>query len=240
VLKNISLEIAAGSRYALVGHTGSGKTTLSRLIGRFYDVQEGRVKIDGIDVREWDIQKLRGRMAIVLQDVFLFSGTILENIRLGRQDISEEQVMEAARLVNAHEFIEKLPGGYQAEVKERGSNLSVGQKQLLSLARALVIDPDILLLDEATANIDSESEALIQKALEVVLEKRTAIVIAHRLSTIQHMDQIVVLHKGIIREQGTHQELLRMRGFYYKLYRLQYREQEIKAPQKQTAKIFID
>jgi ABC-type multidrug transport system fused ATPase/permease subunit len=179
-------------------------------------------------------------MAIVLQDVFLFSGTILENIRLGREDISEQQVIEAARLVNAHEFIEKLPGGYSAEVKERGSNLSVGQKQLLSLARALVIDPDILLLDEATANIDSESEALIQKALEVVLENRTAIVIAHRLSTIQHMDQIVVLHKGVIREQGTHQELLRKRGFYYKLYRLQYREQEIKAPQKSTMKIFID
>jgi ATP-binding cassette subfamily B protein len=240
VLKNINLEIPAGKRYALVGHTGSGKTTLSRLIGRFYDVQQGSVKIDGVEVRDWDLHQLRNRMAIVLQDVFLFSGTILENIRLGREDISEQQVIEAARLVNAHEFIEKLPGGYSAEVKERGSNLSVGQKQLLSLTRALVIDPDILLLDEATANIDSESEALIQKALEVVLENRTAIVIAHRLSTIQHMDQIVVLHKGVIREQGTHQELLRKRGFYYKLYRLQYREQEIKAPQKNTMKIFID
>lgn len=240
VLKNINLEIPAGKRYALVGHTGSGKTTLSRLIGRFYDVQEGRVKIDNVDVRQWDIQKLRSRMAIVLQDVFLFSGTILENIRLGREDISEEQVVEAARLVNAHEFIEKIPGGYQAEVKERGSNLSVGQKQLLSLARALAIDPDILLLDEATANIDSESEALIQKALEVVLENRTAIVIAHRLSTIQHTDQIVVLHKGVIRERGTHQELLRQRGFYYKLYSLQYREQEIKSPRTRVSKIFVD
>jgi ATP-binding cassette subfamily B protein len=240
VLKNINLEIPAGKRYALVGHTGSGKTTLSRLIGRFYDVQQGSVKIDGVEVRDWDLHQLRNRMAIVLQDVFLFSGTILENIRLGREDISEQQVIEAARLVNAHEFIEKLPGGYSAEVKERGSNLSVGQKQLLSLTRALVIDPDILLLDEATANIDSESEALIRKALEVVFENRTAIVIAHRLSTIQHMDQIVVLHKGVIREQGTHQELLRKRGFYYKLYRLQYREQEIKAPQKNTMKIFID
>lgn len=240
VLKDINLKIPAGKLYALVGHTGSGKTTLSRLIGRFYDVQQGSVKLDGVDVRDWDLGQLRSRMAIVLQDVFLFSGTILENIRLGGEDISEQQVVRAARLVNAHEFIEKLPGGYSAEVKERGSNLSVGQKQLLSLARALVIDPDILLLDEATANIDSESEALIQKALEVVLENRTAIVIAHRLSTIQHMDQIVVLHKGIIREQGTHQELLRKRGFYYKLYRLQYREQQIQTPQKRTSKIFID
>lgn len=240
VLRNINLDIPPGKRFALVGHTGSGKTTISRLIGRFYDVQEGQVLIDGVDVRRWEVEKLRERMAIVLQDVFLFSGTILENVRLGRQDISEAQVKEAARLVNAAEFIEKLPNGYQHEVKERGSNLSVGQKQLLSLARALVIDPDILLLDEATANIDSESEALIQQALEVVLRNRTALVIAHRLSTIQHMDQIVVIHKGVIREQGTHQELLRKRGFYYKLYRLQYRDQEIKAPRKRTAKIFVD
>lgn len=224
VLKNIDLEVPAGKRHALVGHTGSGKTTTIRLIGRFYDVQEGQVLVDGIDVREWDLQNLRSRMAIVLQDVFLFSGTILENIRLGRKDISREEVIEASKLVNAHDFISKLPDGYDAAVKERGSNFSVGQKQLLSLARALVIDPDILLLDEATANIDSQSEALIQQALEVVLKDRTAIVIAHRLSTIQHMDEIVVLHKGVIRERGTHQELLRKRGFYYKLYRLQYRE----------------
>lgn len=239
-MRNINLDIPPGKRFALVGHTGSGKTTISRLIGRFYDVQEGQVLIDGVDVRQWEVENLRERMAIVLQDVFLFSGTVLENIRLGRPDISEAQVMEAARLVNAAGFIEKLPNGYQHEVKERGSNLSVGQKQLLSLARALVIDPDILLLDEATANIDSESEALIQQALEVVLRNRTALVIAHRLSTIQHMDQIVVIHKGVIREQGTHQELLRKRGFYYKLYRLQYRDQEIKAPRKRAAKIFVD
>ncbi len=231
VLKNINLIIPEGKRYALVGHTGAGKTSVLRLIGRFYDVQQGEVKVDGVNVKQWNLQNLRGHMAIVLQDVFLFSGTILDNIRLGRRDISEEDVIEAARLVNAHQFIERLPKGYLAEVKERGSNLSVGQKQLLSLARALVIDPDILLLDEATANIDSESEALIQKALGVVLKNRTAIVIAHRLSTIQHMDQIVVLHKGILREQGSHQELLKQRGLYFKLYRLQYRERGIKTMQ---------
>ncbi|MCB0298633.1 MAG: ATP-binding cassette domain-containing protein, partial [Calditrichaeota bacterium] len=208
----------------LVGHTGSGKTTMIRLIGRFYDVQKGNILMDGVDVREWDVQSLRRRMAIVLQDVFLFSGTILDNIRIGSNDIPEDKVIEAAKRVNAHEFISKLPEGYHSRVKERGSNLSVGQKQLISLARALVIDPDILLLDEATANIDSESEALIQQALEVVMSNRTAIVIAHRLSTIQHMDQIVVMHKGRIRETGTHQELLKARGLYYKLYQLQYQE----------------
>lgn len=223
VLKNINLTIPAGMRYALVGHTGSGKTTMLRVIGRFYDVQEGRITVDGVDVRDWHLPSLRSRMAIVLQDVFLFSGTVLENIRMGREDISEEQVIEAAQMVNAHGFIERLPQGYHTKIRERGSNLSVGQKQLLSLARALVIDPDILLLDEATANIDSESEALIQAALKLVLKERTAIVIAHRLSTIQHMDQIVVMHKGCVREQGKHQELLRKRGLYYKLYRLQYR-----------------
>ncbi len=222
VLKDINLTIPAGKRVALVGHTGSGKTTAIRLIGRFYDVGQGQITVDGVDVREWDIHSLRKRIAIVLQDVFLFSGTIMENIRMGRTDISAQQVIEAATLVNAHPFIEKLPEAYHFQIKERGSNLSVGQKQLLSLARALVIDPDILLLDEATSNIDSESESLIQKALEVVLKNRTAIVIAHRLSTIQNMDQIVVMHKGCLREQGTHQELLKKRGLYYKLYRLQY------------------
>ena len=225
-LRDINLNIDPGKRYAFVGHTGAGKTTILRLIGRMYDVQEGRVLIDGRDVREWDLQNLRSHMAIVLQDVFLFSGTVLENIRLGRSDISEEKVREAARLVNAHAFIENMPHGYQSMVKERGSNLSAGQKQLLSLARALVVDPAVLLLDEATANIDSESEALIQQALEIVLKNRTALVVAHRLSTIQNMDHIVVLHKGVIREQGQHQELLKQRGLYYKLYRLQYQKRE--------------
>lgn len=226
VLKDLSFQINAGARYAMVGHTGAGKTSIIRLIGRFYDIQQGRILVDGVDIREWDLQALRSQMAIVLQDVFLFSGTILENIRLGRQDIPEEKVIEAAQMVNAHRFIEKLSGGYHARVKERGSNFSMGQKQLLSLARALVINPSVLLLDEATSNIDSESEALIQKALKVVLKNRTAIVIAHRLSTIQNMDQILVLHKGVLKEQGTHQALLKQRGFYYKLYQLQFQERK--------------
>lgn len=240
VLKNVNLTIPAGKRYALVGHTGSGKTTMLRLIGRFYDINEGKITVDDVDVRQWALHLLRKHMAIVLQDVFLFSGNILENIRLGRKDISEEQVMAAAKMVNAHNFIMKMPDGYRSLVKERGSNLSVGQRQLLSLARALVVDPDVLLLDEATANIDSESEALIQQALEVVLKDRTAIVIAHRLSTIQRVDQIVVLHKGIIREQGTHQELLKKRGFYYKLYQLQYQNWQKDDREKSAAQIFID
>lgn len=226
VLKDLSFKVNAGKRYALVGHTGAGKTSIIRLIGRFYDIQQGQITIDGQNIRQWDLHMLRKQMAIVLQDVFLFSGTILENIRLGRTDISEDEVIEAARMVNAHRFIEKLHGGYNAPVKERGSNFSMGQKQLLSLARALVINPSILLLDEATSNIDSESEALIKKALEVVLKNRTAIVIAHRLSTIQNVDKILVLHKGVLKEQGTHQDLLKQRGFYYKLYQLQFQERK--------------
>lgn len=226
VLKDISFEIAAGNRYALVGHTGAGKTSIIRLIGRFYDIQRGEITIDGQNILQWDLQKMRQEMAIVLQDVFLFSGTIMENIRLGRKDISEDEVVEAARLVNAHHFIEKLRGGYNAPVRERGSNFSMGQRQLLSLARALVINPKILLLDEATSNIDSESEALIKEALQVVLKNRTAIVIAHRLSTIQNVDKIFVLHKGILKEQGTHQDLLKQRGFYYKLYQLQFQDRK--------------
>jgi ATP-binding cassette subfamily B multidrug efflux pump len=224
VLKDLSFSIEAGKRYALVGHTGAGKTSIIRLIGRFYDIQQGTITIDGKELDRWDLHSLRQQMAIVLQDVFLFSGTVLENIRLGRKDISESEVINAAKMVNAHRFIEKLPGGYNAVVRERGSNFSMGQKQLLSLARALVINPSILLLDEATSNIDSESEALIKQALEIVLENRTAIVIAHRLSTIQNMDKILVLHKGILKEQGAHQELLKQRGFYYKLYQLQFQE----------------
>nr|HQU73002.1 ABC transporter ATP-binding protein [Calditrichia bacterium] len=222
VLRDINLNIAPGERVALVGHTGSGKTTLVRLLGRFYDVQKGRVCVDGIPVQNWDLPSLRSHMAVVPQEVFLFSDTILNNIRLGKPEIPEERVREAARLVNAAKFIEKLPEGYQTRVSEGGSNLSVGQKQLLGLARALVTDPEILLLDEATANIDSESEALIQSALERVLKGRTAIVIAHRLSTIQRLDRIVVMHRGEIREQGSHQDLLKKRGLYYKLYQLQY------------------
>ena len=224
VLRDVSFRIPAGEKYGFVGHTGAGKTTLLRLLGRFYDVQQGHILVDGMEVRQWPLKSLRGKMAIVLQDAFLFSGTIMENIRLGREDISAEAVEEAAEMVNAHRFISRMKNGYHASIRERGTNLSAGQRQLISLARALVMDPDILLLDEATANIDSEAESLIQEALDVVLRNRTAMVIAHRLSTIQRMDQIVVLHRGCLREQGTHQELLKKRGLYYKLYQLQYQE----------------
>ena len=227
ILKNIDLTIPIGQRYALVGHTGAGKTSLTRLLGRFYEINQGEILIDGVEIRQWDLENLRSHMAVVPQDVFLFSGTVLENIRLGNPQIKEEAVREAAELVNAHHFIEKMPGGYDAKIRERGSNLSQGQKQLLALARAIVFNPSILILDEATSNIDSESEYLIQQALRAVLENRTAIVIAHRLSTIQFMDQIVVLHHGKIREIGDHQGLLHQRGLYYRLYQLQYKDQEI-------------
>ena len=222
VLQDINLYIPPGKRYGLVGHTGAGKTTISRLVGRFYDVQRGRVLVDGVDVREWDLTALRQLMAVVPQEVFLFSGTVLENISLNDPRITRERAIWAARMVHAHHFIEKMPGGYEARIQERGGNLSQGQKQLLALARALAFDPQILILDEATANIDSESEHLIQEALKVVLQGRTAIVIAHRLSTIQAMDQIVVMHRARIREMGTHQELLKQRGLYYRLYQLQF------------------
>jgi ATP-binding cassette subfamily B multidrug efflux pump len=188
-------------------------------------VQQGRVTLDGIDVREWDLERLRSSLALVLQDVHLFSGTIASNVRLG-SDIPMERVRAAAKAVHAHRFIEALPMGYETEVKERGSTLSVGQKQLLSFARALAHDPRVLILDEATSSIDTETEELIQDALRVLLKGRTAIVIAHRLSTVQHVDEILVMHKGRIRERGTHQELLARRGFYWKLYQLQYKEQE--------------
>jgi len=203
ILKDINLTIPIGQRYALVGHTGAGKTSLTRLLGRFYEINQGEILIDGVDIRQWDLDNLRSHMAVVPQDVFLFSGSVLENIRLGNPQIKEEAVREAAELVNAHHFIEKMPGGYDAKIRERGSNLSQGQKQLLALARAIVFNPSILILDEATSNIDSESEYLIQQALRAVLEDRTAIVIAHRLSTIQFMDRIVVLHHGKIRRLVT-------------------------------------
>ncbi len=227
VLQNINLTIPVGKRYALVGHTGAGKTTLTRLLGRFYEIQEGEILVDGRDIRNWNLENLRSHMAVVQQDVFLFSGTVMENIRLGNEKISEAEVREAAEMVNAHHFIERMPGGYDAKIRERGGNLSQGQRQLLALARAIVFDPEILILDEATSNIDSESEYLIQQALKVVLARRTAIVIAHRLSTIQYMDQIVVMHHGKIHEIGDHQELLRKRGLYFRLYQLQYKDQEL-------------
>lgn len=222
VLKDVSFAVEPGQSVALVGHTGSGKTTITNLLMRFYDVQRGRVLLDGVDVREWDLKALRENFAVVLQDVFLFSGTIESNIRLGREEIAAERVEWAAREVHAEEFIRRLPENYKAEVRERGAGLSVGQKQLISFARALAFDPALLILDEATSSIDTETEQLIQQAIERVMRDRTSIVVAHRLSTIQRADRIIVLHHGEIREMGTHQELLTLRGLYWRLYKLQY------------------
>ena len=222
VLKDVSFTVEPGQSIALVGHTGSGKTTITNLLMRFYDIQRGRILLDGVDLRDWDLKALRENFAVVLQEVFLFSGTIEGNIRLGREDITEERVRWAAHEVHADSFIRRLKGGYEAEVRERGAGLSVGQKQLISFARALAFDPALLILDEATSSIDTETEQLIQRAIERVMRDRTSIVVAHRLSTIQNADRIIVLHHGEIREQGTHQELLAERGFYWKLYKLQY------------------
>ena len=222
VLKDVSFTVEPGQSVALVGHTGSGKTTITNLLMRFYDIQRGQILLDGVDLRDWDLHALRKNFAVVLQEVFLFSGSIEGNIRLGREDINEERVRWAAREVHADSFIRRLKGGYEAEVRERGAGLSVGQKQLISFARALAFDPALLILDEATSSIDTETEQLIQRAIERVMRDRTSIVVAHRLSTIQNADRIIVLHHGEIREQGTHQELLAERGFYWKLYKLQY------------------
>ena len=222
VLKDVSFVVEPGQSFALVGHTGSGKSTITNLLMRFYDIQRGRILLDGVDLRDWDLQALRENFAVVLQEIFLFSGTVEGNIRLGRQDISTERVEWAATEVHADKFIKRLKGAYAAEVRERGAGLSVGQKQLISFARALAFDPAILILDEATSSIDTETEQLIQQAIERVMRNRTSIVVAHRLSTIQRADQIIVLHHGEIREQGTHQELLAERGLYWRLFKLQY------------------
>ena len=231
VLKDIDFAVEPGRSLALVGATGAGKSSIISLLMRFYDVQRGQVALDGVDVRGWDLTRLRSALALVLQDVHLFSGTIASNIRLG-SDIPMERVRAAAEAVHAHRFIERLPKGYDTEVKERGATLSVGQKQLLSFARALAHDPRVLILDEATSSVDTETEQLIQDALRVLLRDRTAIVIAHRLSTVQNVDEILVLHKGRIRERGRHQELLARRGMYWRLYELQYKDQEMPGPRE--------
>ena len=222
VLRDVSFEVKPGQRVGIVGATGSGKTTLINLLLRFYDVRRGRITIDGVDIRDLDPADLRGLFSLVLQDVHLFSGTVADNIRLGNTSIDDARVRRAAHAVHADRFIERLPGAYESAVAERGSTLSVGQKQLLSFARALAFDPRVLILDEATSSVDTETEILIRDALHVLMAGRTTIAIAHRLSTIQDMDLILVLHKGRVRESGTHQELLAQRGIYFKLFELQY------------------
>lgn len=227
VLKDVSFKVDLGESIALVGHTGSGKTTITNLLMRFYDVQKGRVLLDGVDIREWDLHDLRSNFAVVLQDVFLFSGSIENNIRLGNSEISRERIEWAAGEIHADEFIRKIEGGYESTVRERGAGLSVGQKQLISFARALAFDPTILILDEATSSIDTETEQLIQRAVERVMADRTSLVVAHRLSTIQKCDRIVVMHHGELREMGSHNELLGKRGLYWRLYQLQYSDEKL-------------
>jgi ATP-binding cassette subfamily B protein len=225
VLKDVNLEIKSGETLAIIGSTGSGKTTIINILNRFYEVQKGSIKIDDKDIREYELFALRKRIAMVLQDVFLFGGSVLENITLRDSNIPKEKVIEAAKMIGAHKFIEKLPGGYDYKVMERGATLSMGQRQLISFVRALVFDPDILILDEATSSIDPETESVIQFAIETLIKKRTSIIIAHRLSTIRHADNILVLSKGEVQEFGPHEELLKIEdGHYKQLYEMQFLE----------------
>ena len=235
VLRDVSFAIEPGETVAFVGHTGAGKTTIISLLMRFYDVQKGAIKIDGVDVKEMDLSDLRRRFGVVLQDPFLFSGTVASNIRLGTDRISDQDVEKAAEDVNLGDFIRTLPNGFKEEVRERGSTLSTGQKQLISFARALAHDPKILILDEATSSVDTETEFRVRDALSRMVEGRTSVNIAHRLSTIQRADKIIVMHKGQVREMGSHQELLAQHGIYYKLYQLQYKDQELATGPQVTA-----
>ncbi len=225
VLHGVTFSVQPGEKLALVGATGAGKSTIISLLSRFYDVDSGQILVDGVDVKHYDLQGLRQSIGVVLQDVFLFSGSVSNNIRLGNSQIPKHAMEEAARTVHAIDFIQKLPKRFETEIGERGASLSVGQKQLLAFARALAYDPKILVLDEATSSIDTETEILIRDALEKLMKGRTSIIIAHRLSTIQNADRILVLHRGRVRETGRHQELLRLKGIYWKLYQLQYKEQ---------------
>ncbi len=235
VLRDVSFTVEPGETVAIVGHTGAGKTTIISLLMRFYDVQQGAIRIDGVDIREMDIGELRRRFGVVLQDPFLFTGTIGDNIRLGTAEISEKAVERAAEDVNLGDFIRTLPNGFKEPVRERGSTLSTGQKQLISFARALAHNPKILILDEATSSVDTETELRVRDALTRLVEGRTSLVIAHRLSTIQRADKIIVMHKSRMREMGSHQQLLAQRGIYWKLYQLQYKDQEVPAGSEPAA-----
>jgi ATP-binding cassette subfamily B protein len=226
VLKNISFTIQPGQTVAIVGHTGSGKTSIISLINRLYQIQEGEIRIDDVRIEDYKLDQLRKNIGVVLQDVFLFSGSVKDNITLRNDEIPEEKVIEAARLIGMHDFIMQLPGGYHFNVMERGSTLSLGQRQLLSFIRALLYDPSILILDEATSSVDTESELLIQEAIDKLIAGRSSIVIAHRLSTIRKAHQIIVMDKGEIKEVGTHEELLQLQGYYFKLHQMQFEQHQ--------------
>jgi ATP-binding cassette subfamily B multidrug efflux pump len=235
VLKGVSFRVEPGEKIAVVGATGSGKTTTIKLLNRFYDIQKGSIKISGVDVREWDLRALRRHIGVVLQDVFLFSGDVHANLALGDPTIPMERIEQAARFANVDRFIRRLPSGFHAQVRERGSNFSGGQRQLLSLARVLVLQPEILVMDEATSSVDTETEALIQDAMEKTMRARTCLLIAHRLSTIRNADRIIVLHHGEVREIGSHTQLMKQQGIYYRLYQLQYEREDLNAPRHQAS-----
>jgi ATP-binding cassette subfamily B protein len=232
VLKDVTFHVCKGETLAIVGHTGAGKTTLTNILLRFYDVQRGAIRIGGIDIRSFDLIDLRRHFGVVLQDPYLFTGTIDTNIRLGTETILSENVRSAAEQVNLLEFVDSLAERFETPVRERGNGFSTGQKQLISFARALAHEPRILILDEATSSVDTETELRVREALTRLVSNRTSLVIAHRLSTIQRADRIIVMHKAQLREMGTHQELLARRGIYWKLYQLQYKEQEIERRQE--------
>jgi ATP-binding cassette, subfamily B, multidrug efflux pump len=234
VLKDVSFHVAPGETIAIVGHTGAGKTTLTNILLRFYDVQKGAIRINGVDIRSFDLRELRRRFGVVLQDPYLFTGSIASNIRLGTSAITDEEITEAADRVNFLDFVQALPDGFRQPVRERGSGFSTGQKQLMNFARALAHNPRILILDEATSSVDTETEFRVRDALARLVEGRTSLVIAHRLSTIQRADRILVMHKAKLREVGTHQELLALRGIYWKLYQFQYRDQELNSTARST------